>query len=214
VLQSDGKIVDAGATNGELVVTRLNANRTPDNSFGTAGAVTTNLAGLTITAVSAVVVNPAGGQILVAGSASACTKCVTDTVLARYHADGSLDQTFGNDGTIAVNAIEAPGAVALLLDNGILTVQGDAIVEFGLVREIVFLFGRSWPPTLVQANGFRACGRGRAASKTAEALISLGVVGEGVRSCPRAQCGKSACCVRSSHTRQDPTGGSCSGRAR
>jgi hypothetical protein len=46
----------------------------------------------------------------------------------------------------------------LLLDNDILTVQGDAIVEFGLVREIVFLFGRSWPPTLVQANGFRACG--------------------------------------------------------
>ena len=138
-LQSDGKIVAVGGGAGPASafgVVRFNANGTLDGSFGTGGTVTTNIAGFGLS-VSTVVVDPRNGQILVGGSASACVKCGTNTALARYNTDGSLDQTFGNDGTVVVKAIGAqgvvvlPGVLALLSDNDILVAQDDAVVEFG-----------------------------------------------------------------------------------
>jgi uncharacterized delta-60 repeat protein len=133
-LQPDGKIVDAGAINSEFAVVRFNSDGTVDGNFGSGGTITTNLAGLTVTGVSAVVVYPGTGQILLGGSASACTKCASDTVLIRYNPDGSLDPGFGNGGTVVVKAIAAfaaPTAVALLSNGDILTVGGEGVVEFG-----------------------------------------------------------------------------------
>jgi uncharacterized delta-60 repeat protein len=129
-LQPDGKIVAVGGPSG-FGVARFNTNGTLDSSFGTGGTVTTNFAGFAAASVSTVVFDPRNGQILVGGSAVVCVKCGADTALARYNADGSLDQTFGNDGTIAVKAIGAPGVLALLSDNDILAALGDAIVELG-----------------------------------------------------------------------------------
>jgi uncharacterized delta-60 repeat protein len=133
-LQTDGKIVVVGGGAGPASgfgVARFNANGTLDSGFGTGGTVTTDFVGFAGASVSTVVVDPRNGQILVGGSALICVKCGTDTALARYNADGSLDQTFGDDGTVAVRAIGAPGVLALLSDNDILATQGEAIVEFG-----------------------------------------------------------------------------------
>jgi uncharacterized delta-60 repeat protein len=132
-LQADGKIVVVGGPSGSsgFGVARFNANGTPDTSFGTGGTVTTNPVGFPLTSVTAVVVDPNNGQILVGGSAKACAKCVTDTALARYNANGSLDLSFGNEGTVVVQAIGAATTLALLSSGDILTAQGEAIVEFG-----------------------------------------------------------------------------------
>jgi uncharacterized delta-60 repeat protein len=99
-------------------VTRFNANGTLDNSFGNGGTVTTNIAGFPITSLTAIVLDPRNGEILVGGSASRCAKCGAETVLARYNPDGSLDPGFGNAGTVVDKAL-APGPAALaLLSNG------------------------------------------------------------------------------------------------
>ena len=123
-LQADEKFVVAAAGNAAFAVTRFDANGTLDSSFGTVGTVTTNIAGFPGTSVTAVVVYPGSGQILVGGSASACVKCASDTVLVRYNSDGSLDPAFGNGGTVVVKAISpgtaAPTALALLSNSDIL----------------------------------------------------------------------------------------------
>ena len=125
----------AAAGNAAFAVTRFDANGTLDSSFGTVGTVTTNIAGFPGTSVTAVVVYPGSGQILVGGSASACVKCASDTVLVRYNSDGSLDPAFGNGGTVVVKAISpgtaAPTALALLSNSDILTIAESAIAEFG-----------------------------------------------------------------------------------
>jgi uncharacterized delta-60 repeat protein len=134
-LPADGKFVVAAAGNAAFAVTRFNANGTLDSSFGNGGTVTTNIAGFPGTSVTAVVVYPGSGQILVGGSASPCVKCASDTVLVRYNSDGSLDPAFGNGGTLVVKAISAsaaaPTALALLSNSDILTVAESAIAEFG-----------------------------------------------------------------------------------
>ena len=129
-LQADGKIVVVGGPSG-FGVARFNANGSLDTTFGAGGTVTTNPAGFPLTSVTAVVVDPRNGQILVGGSAKACAKCVTDTALARYNANGSLDLSFGNEGTVVVQAIGAATTLALLSSGDILTAQGEVIVEFG-----------------------------------------------------------------------------------
>jgi uncharacterized delta-60 repeat protein len=133
-LQPDGKIVDVGAINGEFAVARFNSDGTADDTFGTGGTATTNLAGLSTTAIGAVVIYPGTGQILFGGSAHACSKCAFDTVLIRYNPDGSLDPAFGNGGAVVIKAITSfanPTALALLSDGDILAVGGKGILEFG-----------------------------------------------------------------------------------
>jgi uncharacterized delta-60 repeat protein len=114
-LQRDGKIVVAGTaesadgTVSEFAVARFNANGTLDTSFGTGGKVTTNFVGAMTGGVS----NPADsvliqadGKILVGGHASRCARrCPTQSALARYNINGSLDTTFGSGGMVAVTAI-------------------------------------------------------------------------------------------------------------
>ncbi len=93
-LQSDGKIIVAGSsktgTDVDFALTRYLVNGTLDSSFGVGGRVTTDFAssfdegyGITI---------QADEKIIVAGESNG------DFAVARYHADGSLDGTFGSEG--------------------------------------------------------------------------------------------------------------------
>jgi uncharacterized delta-60 repeat protein len=140
-LQSDGKIVAVGeatsadGTISEFAVARFASNGTLDSNFGNGGKVTTNFVGIQLGGIrnpaTVVAINPANGQIVVGGSASECAKCVTNTALARYNADGSLDPSFGNGGLVSVKAIGAPTALALLSNGDTLALAGESIVEFG-----------------------------------------------------------------------------------
>jgi uncharacterized delta-60 repeat protein len=139
-LQADGKIVVVGnaqsadGTVSEFAVARFNANGTLDSSFGTGGRVTTNFVGVMPGGVS----NPANsvliqadGKILVGGRASQCPRrCPTQSALARYNANGSLDSSFGSGGTVAVTAIGGITALAEDAAGHIFALNGASTAEF------------------------------------------------------------------------------------
>jgi uncharacterized delta-60 repeat protein len=97
-VQPDGKIVVAGfatrsGIDGDFAVVRYNANGTPDQSFGTAGIVTTDL-GTRSDDARAIAIQP-DGKIVVAGSAG---DNGDDIALVRYLSDGHPDMSFGQAG--------------------------------------------------------------------------------------------------------------------
>lgn len=89
-IQSDGKIVIAGDTNGapdQTVVVRLTDSGALDSTFGTSGKVTVGIGGGSALAIDS------SGRIIVAGGGSGVT---------RLNSDGTLDTTFGTNGFAAV----------------------------------------------------------------------------------------------------------------
>jgi uncharacterized delta-60 repeat protein len=102
VLQPDGKIIAAGTatdTNGFLNfgLARYNTNGSLDLSFGTGGKVLTNFPGA-LSQAFALALQPDGK--IVAGGATDIFTPNTNFALARYNADGSLDNTFGTSGKV------------------------------------------------------------------------------------------------------------------
>jgi uncharacterized delta-60 repeat protein len=118
VVQADGKVVTAGAlqaltgTGFDFLLTRYNADGTPDTTFGRGGFVRTDLAGAGRSDVARAAALQSDGKIIVAGSSG------RELAVARYNADGSLDTTFDGDGV----ATTAFGFSAAALD---VLVQGD-----------------------------------------------------------------------------------------
>jgi uncharacterized delta-60 repeat protein len=114
-IQPNGDIIEVGdaesadGTVNEFAIARFNPDGTLDTTFGTGGEVTTNFVGVGTGGRS----NPAGsvlvqpnGDILVGGSATACGKgCPDQVALARYNSNGTLDTTFGDDGTVTATSI-------------------------------------------------------------------------------------------------------------
>lgn len=111
-IQDDGKIVVAGYasfrganddTEFAFALARYNANGSLDSSFGTAGKVTTDLAGdggntyPTPETINALAIQ-GDGRIVATGTAHAGE--FTDFATVRYNADGSLDATFGAGGKV------------------------------------------------------------------------------------------------------------------
>ena len=120
----DGKIVvagtayiDSGGANyvGDFVVRRLNADGSPDTTFGTNGTTQTTFyrfgAGVnqqSFSAAYAMKVQPADGKIIVAGQCINLgvrnpndTALGSDMCLVRYNANGTLDTSFGGNTLVA-----------------------------------------------------------------------------------------------------------------
>lgn len=97
-LQPDGKIVVGGYAGGDLrdsfFVIRLQVNGVLDNSFDGDGIVKTEV-GESYTNISTLVLQP-DGKIVAAGSAYFNGN--EDFALVRYNTNGSLDQSFSDDG--------------------------------------------------------------------------------------------------------------------
>ncbi len=100
VIQTDGKIVIAGNTysvnDNDFVVVRLNADGSPDTSFDGDGKAITPIGNSYDTAYT--VALQSDGKIIVGGTAFNST--AADFALARYNPDGSLDNSFDNDGKV------------------------------------------------------------------------------------------------------------------
>ena len=100
LIQDDGKIVAAGYTligsNDEFALVRYNSDGTPDNTFGTDGIATTKIGSTSDYAYSAAI--QGDGKIVAAGYAEDRNKF--EFALARYNTDGTLDNSFGNIGTL------------------------------------------------------------------------------------------------------------------
>ncbi len=101
-IQSDGKIVVAGASNNgtdlDFAVVRYNINGALDSSFSSDGIVTTNI-GNDDNAYSVAIQN--NGKIVVAGSSYDGSDY--NFALLRYNANGTLDSSFSSDGIVTTD---------------------------------------------------------------------------------------------------------------
>lgn len=135
-IQSNGQSViagTAGASPSELFgLTRYNADGSLDTTFGVGGFVSTSFNGTDDVAAAVKVL--AGGQILVAGTATTFTGGVasgSEFAVAEYNADGSLDTSFGaGTGEALISFSNTPG----VLSNDVLqamTVSTDGVIYLG-----------------------------------------------------------------------------------
>lgn len=133
-LQRDGRIVVVGTAatrGGDFLVERFTPAGSPDTAFGDAdplhpgqrtGSTTTDFGRGRYDAASSVVIEP-GGKIVV-GGLSFVSDTSYDFALARYNADGSLDDgsasdstpgdRFGTAGTVTTNLGNSKNAIAQL----------------------------------------------------------------------------------------------------
>lgn len=101
-IQSDGKIVVAGATEyGGMVfgLARYNTDGSLDTSFSSDGKVTTQIGSGNNDRANAVVIQP-DGKIVAVGEDMTNTQGNYSFALARYNTDGSPDSTFGTNGQL------------------------------------------------------------------------------------------------------------------
>lgn len=122
-VQADEKIVVAGRssasiTGDDFALARFNTDGSLDNTFSFDGKVTTDFnSGNDM--IYSIIIQP-DGKILAAGFA---TNSTIDFALARYNADGSLDNTFSSDGKVTIDvspSIDKVSQVMLLPDGKIL----------------------------------------------------------------------------------------------
>ncbi len=134
-LDASGRILavgDAGPSPSKSALVRLNGDGTVDSSFGSGGVVMTSLG--TAATVGRAVAVQSDGKILFAGNLMlAGTKKSgphNAIFLARCHANGALDTSFGTGGVTTrdlttANDIVHPGAIALQ-SNGKILLAGSA----------------------------------------------------------------------------------------
>ena len=141
VLQPDGKIVVAGGffdgTLYQFALARYNTDGSPDTSFDGDGKVTTDF-GTGHDFGRSVAVQPDGKIVMVGNSWNGA---IYELAVARYNADGSLDESFGGDGkvTTAVGTNEQEGLQSVVLQSdGKIVVAGVAFNgandDFAVVR--------------------------------------------------------------------------------
>ncbi len=141
-LQLDGKIVvggfsrdNSGGSNFDFALARFNSNGTPDATFNGTGSTLTDF-GSNGDIAYHIAVQP-DGRIVAGGVSNAGGN--DDFALARYNADGTLDDTFHGTGTVTTrigNAAEAIQGLALQGDGKILAAGYTATnlggTEFGV----------------------------------------------------------------------------------
>lgn len=140
-IQNDGRIISAGVAygdgqNNDFFLCRYNSDGTPDNTFGTNGAVTTDFNSGSDEA-RAVTLQP-DGKIVVAGWAFDGFRY--NFALARYLATGALDPSFGTGGkkTVVIQTGSSSKAYAMTLQPDGKIVLGGTVInanaDFALVR--------------------------------------------------------------------------------
>jgi uncharacterized delta-60 repeat protein len=132
-IQSDGKIVVAGATGtgpdtrGDFLLVRYNPNGSLDAGFGSNGIVLTHFLGNS-EAASGLLILP-NGKLVAGGYATASPGIQQFFALARYNTDGSLDANFGTGGKVTTAVYEdgsSTGYALVLQPDGKLVLAGEA----------------------------------------------------------------------------------------
>jgi uncharacterized delta-60 repeat protein len=134
-VQADGKVVMVGrASDGDLALARLNANGTPDTTFGPThnGEVVTGYAGSSEVFGQAVAVQ-SDGKIVVGA-----TRGFSTFDILRFNPDGSFDKTFDGDGVVNVDVgfdnFGSPNSLALQQDGKIVAVGDQHSGGFFIAR--------------------------------------------------------------------------------
>jgi uncharacterized delta-60 repeat protein len=132
-LQSDGKIVVAGYSDGDFAVVRLLANGGVDNSFGGSGKVVVDSGSGGFLESVAI---QSDGKILVCGGGGS-----GDFAIFRFNSDGTLDGSFSSDGEafITVGDDKSSAYALRVQDNGKILVAGIAqkLISYGLGLELL-----------------------------------------------------------------------------
>jgi len=130
-IQPDGKLVVAGYSGSDMVVSRLFPDGSLDASFGVAGTRTIDFGGNEVANGVAV---QQDGKIVVAGTTDAVGS--GDYAVARLTADGNLDTSFSDDGktTAGFGAASEFGLAVALQQNGRIVVTGQAHDDFVTAR--------------------------------------------------------------------------------
>lgn len=109
-LQSDGKIVAAGDSDGDFALTRVSRSGRLDTGFGVGGKVRTDFDGGTDEAHGVVI--QADGKIVAGGFAGIATGSAF--AMTRYTSSGALDTTFGSSGKVTGdNIVTVIGALSM-----------------------------------------------------------------------------------------------------
>jgi uncharacterized delta-60 repeat protein len=128
-----------------LALTRYRSNGTVDTTFGSGGGVVTPLAGIT-NAVAFALTIQSNGEILVAGQAgNQPPDGPSNFALARYTANGQLDNTFGTKGTVttafdshtafvSAMAVQSDGKIVAVGNDEVLSGNGSVADSFALAR--------------------------------------------------------------------------------
>lgn len=130
-IQSDGKIVVAhniffsASFSYGLTVLRYNANGSPDTSFNTTGSLSTVVG--TNVEYAALALQP-DGKIVVSCSSYTSNAAGYDFWVVRYHTNGAIDESFGNNGLVVTPigggaSFDVPRSVAIQA-NGKIIVGG------------------------------------------------------------------------------------------
>jgi len=120
-IQSDGKIVAAGSAAGNFALVRYNTDGSLDNTFSSDGKQTTDFSSDNDIVRSIAI--QSDGKIVAAGGAP------NSLAIARYNTDGSLDNTFANDGTQTLTSLGDARSVAIQADGKIVTLGGTEVFE-------------------------------------------------------------------------------------
>jgi uncharacterized delta-60 repeat protein len=99
-IQSDGKIVAGGWSDGKFLVMRFLENGILDSSFGLNGIVLTTLEA--ISSIWSIEIQN-DGKIVAAGATEVNSGVNPKFALARYNTDGGLDNTFGLAGKVIID---------------------------------------------------------------------------------------------------------------
>ena len=148
-IQSDGKILivksaidinnNHGINKSDFFLLRFNSDGSLDNSFGNSGVVMTDF-NMTNEFNERVVLQP-DGKIIVTGTTFYCSgNCYYDGVIARYNSNGTLDNSFSEDGKLIIdfgNVIENVDAVFLQTDGKIMLTGNSGSVYSGGINFIL-----------------------------------------------------------------------------
>jgi uncharacterized delta-60 repeat protein len=142
-MQPDGKIVTAGSAGYPLdlpkyfVVSRFKKDGTPDNTFSEDGKLMSNF-GFSAGGAYAVAIQP-DGKVLVAGTAFNGKD--KDFALVRLNADGTLDNSFSDDGKLLTDltGYDEDGKAIILQPDGKIILGGSSNIwqldyDFALAR--------------------------------------------------------------------------------
>jgi uncharacterized delta-60 repeat protein len=152
------------SSEGESQLIRLNANGTPDTTFGSGGQVALSFPVPASWGASAtLVMAQPDGKILVTGNITPPFRnhSAPLTLLARYLSNGAPDTTFGSDGVEEVTtSVDLPEALALLSGDGILAFNG-GYAQFSSAGSLVspvsggtiVAIDQTGGPTAIEPNG-------------------------------------------------------------